>query len=69
MSSGLGWLNDYTGNEPLLPIVKKIDGTRLTDLIIGMRSDETWEHAVWRHTMEQRIKKINKIKEKIEKGS
>ena len=53
----------------LLPICKKIDATLISDKLIGMRPDETWEHACQRHMLEQRVKKINKIRDKIKKGS
>ena len=56
-------------NKSLLPISKKIDGILLSDKLIGMRPDEIWDEAVRRYTVEQRVKKINKIRNKIKKGS
>lgn len=44
------------------PIIKKIHPELLSDSIISMSPGETWEHAVQRYKIEQRIKKINKIK-------
>lgn len=64
-NEGLDWIRTYTENQPLLPFAKKIDGMTIADSIIGMRPDETWEEACNRHKIEQRVKKINKIKDKI----
>ena len=54
-------------DKPLLPISSKIDGNLIADDIIGFAADETWEHAVWRFKIEKRVKKINKICEKMKK--
>ena len=69
MESEGNWIRTYTEGEPLLPFAKKISGNSLADDIIGFRPDETWEQACRRHMLEQRVKKINKIKDKIKKGS
>lgn len=69
MNNGLDWMRDYTSNDPLLPISKKVSGTCIADDIIGFAADESWEHAVWRHKVEQRAKKINKIMDKMKKGN
>jgi len=50
--------------KPLLPFSKKVSGELLGDNIIGMRPGETWDNAVKRFTLEQRMKKIIKIKKK-----
>lgn len=68
-NDGLEWIRTYTEGEPLLPFCKKIDSMTIADSIIGIRPDETWEEASRRHKIEQRVKKINKIKDKIKKGS
>ena len=54
-------------DESLLPISKKTDGNTIAEDIIGFAADETWGHAVWRYHIEKRIKKINKIREKMKK--
>lgn len=64
-NDGLDWIREYNGNHPLLPTTRKISGTSVADSIIGMRPNETWSQAVRRHVLEQRVKKIHKIQEKI----
>ena len=56
-------------SELVFPLSKKIDSGPIADSIIGIRPDESWEHACRRHLLEQRAKKINKIQNKIKKGS
>jgi len=53
--------------KPLLPKSNKVFGSALAEDIIGIRPNETWTEAIKRHIIEQRIKKINKIKKR--KGS
>jgi hypothetical protein len=56
-------------DKPLLPISKKMYGNTIAEDIIGFAADESWEHAVWRHKVEQRVKKINKIKNNLSKNT
>jgi hypothetical protein len=51
----------------LLPIAKRVSANSIADDIIGMRPDETWEHAVHRHMLEMRLKKITKIRQQMKK--
>ena len=61
-NNGLDWMKEYLYNHdaPLLPFAKKIDGNTIAEDIIGFAADETYSHAVHRHKLEQRVKKINK---------
>jgi hypothetical protein len=68
-NEGLDWIRTYTEGEPLLPFSMKVSPNTIGDDLIGMRPDETWEEASRRHRVEQRVKKINKIRDKIKKGS
>ena len=52
-------------DKPLLPFVKKIPYESLAENLIGIRPDEKWDDAVRRHLLEQRVKKINKIRNNI----
>jgi len=56
-------------DKSLFPPSKKKDSGLIGDSIIGIRPDESWEHAVWRHKIEQRVKKINKIKNNLSKNT
>jgi len=49
----------------LLPIARRVSANSIADDIIGMRPDENWDKAVHRHMLEMRLKKITKIKQKL----
>jgi len=47
------------------PIARRVSANLIADDLIGLRHDETWEQAVHRHMLEMRLKKITKIKQKL----
>ena len=52
----------------ILPIPNKIDISPMSENIVGIRPNETWESAINRFMIEKRIQKIKNIKDSIKKG-
>jgi ppGpp synthetase/RelA/SpoT-type nucleotidyltranferase len=54
-------------DKPLFPFVKKVPYETLAEDIVGIRIGESFDNALRRHILDKRVKKINKIKDKMKK--
>ena len=52
-------------NSNIFPLVKQVSYETIAEDIIGMRPGERFEDAARRHLIEQRVKKIAKIRLKM----